>query len=123
MSPEAFRSLAAPTLAVATFHADAGKTILYALVIGLPAGLISGPVFAAVAAKLFGLRRAIGKTTEQSGPHISPAEEIIAVAAETAHRTPQTAARKHLLSGFLDNALPQSEGLGAGASVLLGHKF
>jgi GntP family gluconate:H+ symporter len=78
----------APTLAVATFHADAGKTILYALVIGLPAGLISGPVFAAVAAKFFGLRRAIGKTTEQSGPHISPAEEIIAVAAETAHRTP-----------------------------------
>jgi gluconate:H+ symporter, GntP family len=78
----------APTLAVATFHADAGKTILYALVIGLPAGLISGPVFAAVAAKFFGLRRAIGKTTEQREPHISPAEEIIAVTAETAHRAP-----------------------------------
>jgi len=41
----------APTLAVATFHADAGKTILYALVIGLPVGLISGPVFASVLAK------------------------------------------------------------------------
>jgi len=40
----------APTLAVATFHADAGRTILYALVIGVPAGLISGPVFAAAAA-------------------------------------------------------------------------
>jgi gluconate:H+ symporter, GntP family len=45
----------APTLAVATFHADAGKTILYALVIGLPVGLISGPVFASVLAKFFGL--------------------------------------------------------------------
>ena len=48
----------APTLAVATFHADAGKTILYALVIGLPVGLISGPVFASVLVKFFGLRRA-----------------------------------------------------------------
>ncbi len=75
----------APTLAVATFHADAGKTILYALVIGLPVGLISGPVFASVAAKFFGLRR---KSTGQSGPHISPVDEIAAVTAETAHRTP-----------------------------------
>jgi GntP family gluconate:H+ symporter len=78
----------APTLAVATFHADAGKTILYALVIGLPVGLISGPVFASVAAKVFGLRRAIRKSTGQSGPHISPVDEIAAVTAETAHRTP-----------------------------------
>jgi GntP family gluconate:H+ symporter len=69
----------APTLAVATFHADAGKTILYALVIGLPVGLISGPVFASVAAKVFGLRRAIRKSTGQSGPHISPVDEIAAV--------------------------------------------
>ena len=75
----------APTLAVATFHADAGKTILYALVIGLPVGLISGPVFASVAAKFFGLRR---KFTGQSGPHMSPVDEIAAVTAETAHRTP-----------------------------------
>jgi gluconate:H+ symporter, GntP family len=75
----------APTLAVATFHADAGKTILYALVIGLPVGLISGPVFASVAAKFFGLRR---KSTGQSGPQISPVDEIAAVTAETVHRTP-----------------------------------
>jgi len=75
----------APTLAVATFHADAGKTILYALIIGLPVGLISGPIFASVAAKFFGLRR---KSTGQSGPHISPVDEIAAVTAETAHRTP-----------------------------------
>src|SRR5260221_1825936 len=78
----------APTLAVATFHADAGKTILYAVVIGLPVGLISGPVFASVAAKFLGLRRAIRKSTGQSGPHISPVDEIAAVTAETAHRTP-----------------------------------
>ena len=78
----------APTLAVATFHADAGKTILYALVIGLPVGLISGPVFASVLAKFFGLRRTIRKSTGQSGPHISPVDEIAAVTAETAHRTP-----------------------------------
>ena len=77
----------APTLAVAAFHADAGRTILYALVIGLPAGLISGPLFAGVAAKFFGLR-ATRKTVEESGPHTSPAEGIIAVTAKTAHRTP-----------------------------------
>jgi GntP family gluconate:H+ symporter len=78
----------APTLAVATFHADAGRTILYALIIGLPVGLISGPVFAAALAKFFGLRRAIRKSTEQSGSHVSPVEEIISVSAETAHRIP-----------------------------------
>jgi gluconate:H+ symporter, GntP family len=77
----------APTLAVAAFHADAGKTILYALLIGLPVGLISGPVFASVAAKFFGLRRTIRKTTE-----VSPAEGIIAVSAESAHRTPSLGA-------------------------------
>jgi GntP family gluconate:H+ symporter len=77
----------APTLAVATFHADAGKTILYALAIGLPAGLISGPLFAGAAAKFFGLR-ATRKTTEESEPHASPAEGIIAVTAKTAHRAP-----------------------------------
>lgn len=82
----------APTLAVATFHADAGRTILYALIIGLPVGLISGPVFAAALAKFFGLRRAIRKSTEQSGPHVSPAEEIISVSAETAHRIPSLSA-------------------------------
>ena len=78
----------APTLAVATFHADAGKTILYALVIGLPVGLISGPVFASVLAKFFGLRRAIRKPAGQSGPHLGPIDEITAVTAETAHGTP-----------------------------------
>jgi GntP family gluconate:H+ symporter len=82
----------APTLAVATFHADAGRTILYALIIGLPVGLISGPVFASVLTKFFGLRRAIRKSTEQSGPHVSPAEEIISVSAETGHRTPSLSA-------------------------------
>src|SRR5215469_7025527 len=81
----------APTLAVASFHADAGRTILYALIIGLPVGLISGPVFAAVVAKFFGIRRAIRKPTEGSGPHISPAEGITGVTAETIHRVPSLA--------------------------------
>jgi gluconate:H+ symporter, GntP family len=30
----------APTLAVSAFHADAGKTILYAILIGIPTGLL-----------------------------------------------------------------------------------
>jgi GntP family gluconate:H+ symporter len=40
----------APTLAVATFHADAGKTILYAILVGIPTGILAGPVFANFAA-------------------------------------------------------------------------
>ncbi len=35
----------APTLAVATFHADAGKTILYAILVGIPTGILAGPCF------------------------------------------------------------------------------
>jgi GntP family gluconate:H+ symporter len=41
----------APTLAVATFHADAGKTILYAILVGIPTGILAGPVFANFAAR------------------------------------------------------------------------
>jgi GntP family gluconate:H+ symporter len=37
-----------PTLAVQIFHADAGKTILYGLLVGLPTGLLAGPVFATI---------------------------------------------------------------------------
>jgi gluconate:H+ symporter, GntP family len=40
----------APTLAVATFHADAGKTILYAILVGAPTGILAGPLFANFAA-------------------------------------------------------------------------
>jgi gluconate:H+ symporter, GntP family len=40
----------APTLAVATFHADAGKTILYAILVGIPTGILAGPIFANFAA-------------------------------------------------------------------------
>ena len=36
----------APTLAVASLHADMGKTIMLAIVLGIPIGLISGPFFA-----------------------------------------------------------------------------
>jgi GntP family gluconate:H+ symporter len=40
----------APTLAVAAFHADAGKTILYAILVGIPTGILAGPLFANFAA-------------------------------------------------------------------------
>src|SRR5271165_2866597 len=40
----------APTLAVAAFHADAGKTILYAILVGTPTGILAGPLFANFAA-------------------------------------------------------------------------
>jgi gluconate:H+ symporter, GntP family len=41
----------APTMAVAAFHADAGKTILYAILVGIPTGIIAGPIFAIFAAR------------------------------------------------------------------------
>ena len=34
----------APTLAVAAFHADAGKKILYAILNGIPTGIFAGPI-------------------------------------------------------------------------------
>ena len=37
----------AATLAVAIFHADLGRTILYALVIGIPTAILAGPVYGA----------------------------------------------------------------------------
>jgi len=39
----------APTLAVEIFHADPGKTILLAIIVGLPTGLFAGPIFATLA--------------------------------------------------------------------------
>jgi len=39
----------APTLAVEIFHADPGKTILLAIIVGLPTGLCAGPIFATLA--------------------------------------------------------------------------
>ena len=36
----------AAMLAVGTFHADVGRTILYALIVGLPAAALAGPIFA-----------------------------------------------------------------------------
>lgn len=35
-----------PILAVETLHADAGKTILYSIVIGAPVAILAGPIFA-----------------------------------------------------------------------------
>lgn len=40
----------AALLAVAAYHADVGRTILYALVVGLPTAALAGPVFARVVA-------------------------------------------------------------------------
>lgn len=34
-----------PMLAIQTLHADAGRTIIYSLVIGIPAALVVGPIF------------------------------------------------------------------------------
>jgi gluconate:H+ symporter, GntP family len=39
----------APTLAVQTFHADPGKTIVLAILVGLPTGLFAGPIFSGLA--------------------------------------------------------------------------
>jgi gluconate:H+ symporter, GntP family len=39
----------APTLAVQTFHADPGKTIVLAILVGLPTGLFAGPIFSSLA--------------------------------------------------------------------------
>jgi gluconate:H+ symporter, GntP family len=36
----------AAMLAVSIFHADVGKTVLYALIVGIPAAVISGPLYA-----------------------------------------------------------------------------
>jgi gluconate:H+ symporter, GntP family len=43
----------APTLAVSIFHADAGKTVFYAIIVGLPTGLLAGPVFALLVSRWF----------------------------------------------------------------------
>ncbi|MGA8655115.1 MAG: gluconate:H+ symporter [Chthoniobacterales bacterium] len=40
-----------PTLAVQIFHADAGKTIFYGILVGVPAGLLAGPVFATIVSR------------------------------------------------------------------------
>jgi GntP family gluconate:H+ symporter len=36
-----------PTLAMAVFHADAGRTVMYGLLIALPMAVLSGPIFTA----------------------------------------------------------------------------
>ncbi|MBV9127653.1 MAG: hypothetical protein JO117_06145, partial [Verrucomicrobia bacterium] len=41
----------APTLAVGSLHAEMGKTIMLAIILGIPIGFISGPFFANIAAR------------------------------------------------------------------------
>ena len=40
----------AAMMAVAAYHADMGRTILYALIVGLPAAILAGPVYAKILA-------------------------------------------------------------------------
>ena len=42
-----------PTLAMAVYHADAGYTILYGLIIAIPMAIISGPLFTSAVMRLF----------------------------------------------------------------------
>ena len=80
----------APTLAVATFHADAGKTILYGLTVGLPIGLLSGPVFAAVVRKFFGISGRVPAEGAPDAPGEGAGDELTARLPKAA-RTPSLA--------------------------------
>jgi GntP family gluconate:H+ symporter len=44
----------APTLAVTAYHANTGLTLLYGLMIAIPAAVITGPLFTALARRTFG---------------------------------------------------------------------
>src|SRR6202007_3227760 len=41
----------AASLAVSIFHADVGRTIFYALLVGVPTAIIAGPLYAKLIAK------------------------------------------------------------------------
>jgi GntP family gluconate:H+ symporter len=47
----------AATLAVAVYHADMGRTILWGLVIGIPAGVLAGPVLGSILTRRWEKRR------------------------------------------------------------------
>ncbi len=65
----------AAMMAVAQYHADVGKTILMGLTVGLPAGVLAGPVYAWVYQKLFAKTR---HTNVSATPADSLAEELTA---------------------------------------------
>jgi GntP family gluconate:H+ symporter len=47
----------AATMAVGEYHADVGKTVLYALLIGIPTAAIAGPIFSALIDKYIPITR------------------------------------------------------------------
>ena len=61
----------AAMMAVAQYHADVAKTILMGLTVGLPAGVLAGPVYAWVYRKLFASPRLLTATS-----HILLADEL-----------------------------------------------
>ena len=52
----------AALLAVTAYHADIGRTLLYALIVGLPTAALAGPVFAQLVAPRIAARRAVPAT-------------------------------------------------------------
>ena len=58
----------APTLALMTYHADAGRTIFYGLIIAIPMALITGPLFSGVLARWCPLNGSfVGAETAEGG--------------------------------------------------------
>lgn len=45
----------AALLAVTAYHADIGRTVLYALIVGIPTAIVAGPLFAKLAARMVSL--------------------------------------------------------------------
>jgi GntP family gluconate:H+ symporter len=62
-----------PTLAMATFHADAGRTIFYGALIAIPMAIISGPLFTMAAMRWL-------PRTDSSDKHLLPGERSAAAA-------------------------------------------
>ncbi len=58
----------AALIAVTAYHADIGRTMLYALAVGLPTAALAGPVFARVVAPRVAARRAVGRTPRDAVP-------------------------------------------------------
>ena len=59
----------APTLALMTYHADAGRTIFYGLLIAVPMALITGPLFAKVLMRWWPINAGFAGAELVEGPH------------------------------------------------------
>ena len=58
----------AATMAVGEYHADVGKTVLYALLVGIPTAAIAGPIFSTLIEKYIVIDR-----PNPAAPPASPA--------------------------------------------------